>query len=85
VRVGQLAVDTGLVVLFEIENGTFRLTSRSRSIARRNKRKPIFDFVATQARFNGISEQELATLQTFVDRRWDEFLRRDASGSAPGD
>ncbi|HEY5954961.1 MAG TPA: thiamine pyrophosphate-dependent enzyme [Polyangiaceae bacterium] len=84
VRIGQLAVDTGLVVLFEIENGIFRLTSRSRSIARRNKRKPIGDFIATQARFNGISEDDVKTLQAFVDRRWDEFLRRDSAARAPG-
>src|SRR5512147_1650159 len=51
VHVGQLAVDTGLIVLYEIENGAFRLTSRSKSLARRDARKPVSLYVEMQSRF----------------------------------
>ena len=36
VRIGQLAVDAGLVVLYEVEGGVFRLTGRSKVLARPN-------------------------------------------------
>jgi pyruvate ferredoxin oxidoreductase beta subunit len=79
VTIGQLAVDTGLIVLYEVEDGVFRLTSRSRSLARRNKRKPVSEFVASQTRFRGISEEAVANLQGWADRRWEEYVRRDAA------
>lgn len=80
VHLGQLAVDTGLVVLYEVEHGVFRLTGRSRSLARRNKRKPVAEFVSQQSRFKGISQAEVDALQAWADRRWAEFVRRDESG-----
>jgi pyruvate/2-oxoacid:ferredoxin oxidoreductase beta subunit len=82
VHVGQLAVDTGLVVLYEVDNGVFRLTSRSRSLARRNKRRPVTEFLNLQARFKGITQVEVDALQAWADRRWAEFVRRDEAGIA---
>ena len=40
VRIGRLAVETGLCVLFEIENGKFRFTGRSNTLAERGNRSP---------------------------------------------
>jgi pyruvate/2-oxoacid:ferredoxin oxidoreductase beta subunit len=82
VHVGQLAVDTGLVVLFEIERGGFRLTSRSRSLARRNKRKPITEFLTLQSRFKGVTTEEVDALQAWIDRRWAAYVRRDEAEQA---
>jgi pyruvate ferredoxin oxidoreductase beta subunit len=83
VRIGQLAVDTGLVVLFEAEGGAFRLTGRSRALARRGPgaRRPVGEYLATQARFKGLSPDEVAGLQAWADRRWEEYLRRDAASA----
>ncbi len=81
VRIGQLAVDTGLVVLYEVENGVFRLTGRSKALARRAGRKPVSDYVATQSRFKGVSTEEIAALQSWADARWEGYVRRDAAGA----
>jgi len=80
VEIGQLAVDTGLVVLYEVEHDAFRLTSRSRSMARRNKRKPVSEFVASQSRFKGITPAEVDALQAWIDKRWAAFVHRDEAG-----
>ena len=82
VRLGQLAVDCGLVVLYEVERGGFRLTGRSKALARRGNRKPVTEYLAGQARFKGMSAEETAAAQEWVDRRWAEYVARDAAASA---
>jgi pyruvate/2-oxoacid:ferredoxin oxidoreductase beta subunit len=85
VRLGKLAVDTGLVVLYEVEDGDFRLTGRSASIAKTGKpRVPVADYIATQSRFRGMTADAVAAVQAWADERWDAFLARDAGSSACG-
>jgi pyruvate ferredoxin oxidoreductase beta subunit len=81
VRLGQLAVDAGLVVLYEVERGTFRLTGRSRALARRGNLKPVDEYLRAQGRFKGLSAEEVAEVQAWVDRRWADYLRRDAGAA----
>jgi pyruvate/2-oxoacid:ferredoxin oxidoreductase beta subunit len=78
VRVGKLAVQTGLVVLYEVEAGVFRLTGTSRSLAKSGRRRPLAEFIAAQSRFRGMTDDDVAEAQAYVDRRWEYFLARDA-------
>ena len=77
VRLGKLAVDTGLLVLYEVEDGVFRFTSRSRSLARSGRRRPVAEFISAQGRFNGIGDAEVAEIQAWVDGRWARFAARN--------
>jgi pyruvate ferredoxin oxidoreductase beta subunit len=79
VKMGRLAVETGTVVLFEVEDGVFRLTGKSRSVARRGKRLPVETYVRAQRRFDGTDNAGVQELQRWVDARWDTYLRRDRS------
>ena len=76
VKMGRLAVETGMVTLYEVEDGVFRLTGRSRSIAERGKLKPVDDYIKLQGRFAGIGADNLKELQTWVDSRWAGYLKR---------
>jgi pyruvate ferredoxin oxidoreductase beta subunit len=77
VKLGKLAVDTGLVVLYEIENGVFRLTERSATLAKGGKPLvPVSQFFATQARFKTMTPQSIADVQAWVDRRWSGYVAR---------
>jgi len=76
VRIGELAVETGWVVLYEVEDGTFRLTSASESIARKGKLKPLREYLMTQGRFKNITEEQINKLQGWVNDRWKRFLER---------
>jgi pyruvate ferredoxin oxidoreductase beta subunit len=82
VGLGQRAVDSGLVVLYEVEGGVFRLTGRSKALAKRGSRKPVGEYLAGQARFKGIGADEVAGIQAWVDRRWAELVARDAASAA---
>lgn len=76
IRIGELAVQTGLVVLYEIERGVFRLTSASQSIARRGNLRPVREYLMEQGRFRSITEEQIDELQDWVNVRWKRYLNR---------
>ncbi len=76
VAIGKLAVDAGLVVLYEVEDGRFRLTGRSASLAKSGRRKTIAEYVAAQGRFRGIADETVAVVQRWLDERWAGFVSR---------
>jgi pyruvate/2-oxoacid:ferredoxin oxidoreductase beta subunit len=78
VSIGKMAVDTGQIVLYEVENGAFRLTGRSASLAKSGKRVPVADYLATQSRFRGIDSDTIEAMQHWIDERWERCLERDA-------
>lgn len=76
VKIGRLAVETGIVVLYEIENGKFRFTGRSKTLAEKGTRAPVIQFVERQGRFKKMSLEQLGQLQRWVDHKWAECLKR---------
>ncbi|MDO8964925.1 MAG: thiamine pyrophosphate-dependent enzyme [Coriobacteriia bacterium] len=81
VRLGKMAVDTGLVVLYEVEEGAFRLTGRSASLAKAGKPLGrVADYIATQGRFRGMKPEAVEAVQSWVDERWAGYVARDAAG-----
>ena len=76
VKMGRLSVETGLAVLFEVENGKFRFTGRSKTIAEKGTRLPVINYVEKQGRFKKMSIEQLRQMQTWVDAKWDEYMVR---------
>lgn len=76
IKMGKLAVDTGIHILFEILEGRFRLTGQSLKLAEKGRKKTVADYVKGQTRFKKISEEQIARLQEFTDLRWEECLAR---------
>jgi pyruvate ferredoxin oxidoreductase beta subunit len=77
VKIGKLAVDTAVWVLFEVEEGVLRLTGRSRRMARGDQKKPLSRYLKLQERFKHITPDQGDHLQTWVDKRWERFQQRD--------
>jgi pyruvate ferredoxin oxidoreductase beta subunit len=81
VKLGKLAVETGLVVLYEIEDGVFRLTERSATLAKTGKPLiQVTEFFATQARFKIMTPESVANVQAWVDKRWAGYVARHEAG-----
>ena len=76
IKIGELAIETGWVVLYEVEHGALRLTSASESIARRGNLRPLRDYLTEQGRFKTIAKEQINELQDWVDVRWKRFLER---------
>ena len=67
-------------VLYEIENGVFRLTGVSKSLLEKSKRKPIEDYLKLQGRFSKISDEQIDLLKRHVDELWMEYKHLMESG-----
>ncbi|MFC2059955.1 thiamine pyrophosphate-dependent enzyme [Chloroflexota bacterium] len=76
IKIGKLAVETGWNILYEVENGIFRLTSASESIARKGTLKPLKVYLIEQRRFRNITKTQIDELQTLVNNRWRHCLER---------
>lgn len=75
IEMGRLAVQTGLFVLYEVEGGKFRLNSPSDRLVDKSKRKPVKEYFAGQGRFRGLSEQDIAKIEKWVDEDWDQYRK----------
>lgn len=80
IKMGKLAVDTGIHVLYEIRDGKFSLTSRSLALAEKGRKKTVADYVKGQTRFKKIAEEQIQRLQEFTDKRWEDFVKRHEQG-----
>ncbi|MDI6755346.1 MAG: thiamine pyrophosphate-dependent enzyme [Thermodesulfobacteriota bacterium] len=68
IELGRLAVQTGMWVLYEIEDGNFKLSVKP------NKLKPVKEYLKAQGRFSHLTDEELASIQEEVNRRWEQML-----------
>ena len=73
VEVAKLAVETGMWVLFEIEDGVFRISKRIDS------RKPVEEYLKTQGRFSHIINRpdEIKKIQEHVDKEWKRYENKE--------
>jgi len=76
IKIGRLAVETGWVILYEVEDGIFHLTAASESIAKNGKLKPLREYIREQGRFKNITEEQINKLQDWVNARWKRCLDR---------
>ncbi len=78
IGIGQLAVQTGWDVLYDVVDGVFCLTSASESIARKGNLKPLREYLVEQGRFRNITDEQINELQDWVNARWQRFQERAA-------
>ncbi len=76
VKLARLAIETGVFVLFEMENGKFRFTGRSKSLAEKGNRLPLINYLERQDRFKKMSEEQLHSMQKFIDHKWNVYLKK---------
>jgi len=79
VKIGKLAVETGMVVLYEIENGVLRLTSRSKQLAKNGNLKLLDEYISHQIRFAKLTGSDKQRIQDWINQRWQQYLARDIS------
>lgn len=72
IDVAKKALNNGLWILYEIENGVFRLTGKSKRLLDPKKRKPIRDYLEMQGRFRKVGDEEIAKLEEYRDYLWDQ-------------
>jgi pyruvate/2-oxoacid:ferredoxin oxidoreductase beta subunit len=76
VKMGRLAVEAGIVALYEVEQGRFRLTGKTLTMARSGRKRPVDEYLQLQSRFRRMTPDQLADFQHQVDRSWERLLNR---------
>ena len=79
VNMARKAVESGAFILYEIENGHFRLTGHSLRLAEGKERCPISEYLSVQGRFAKAGEETIAALQEHVDACWHLATKRHYS------
>lgn len=70
-KVGKLAVQTGMWILYEIEHGMLRLTGPSKALAESDeKRKPLKEYLEFQGRFRKATGEVYDEIERWVGRNW---------------
>ena len=90
-ELGELAVNTGVWPLYEVENGVLRLTGRTEQIAAgRIRRQPVRDYLSRQGRFAHFTKDDVDYFQSKIDEMWEKWLipgvipfRKDVEGDKP--
>ena len=68
IEVAYLAVQTGMWMLYEIENGKFKLTFKP------TKRRPVADYLKLQGRFGHLTDANIAEIQKSVNENWKRLI-----------
>jgi len=82
-KVGKLAVQTGMWILYEIEHGRMRLTGPSKRLARPDAQmKPLSEYLESQGRFRLATGEVYDELERWVLQNWQAVRDRLASEAA---
>ncbi len=74
IKIGRLAVETGYYDLYEIEYGAFKLTAASLKLMEKRKLVPVKEYFRAQARFRGLHDAQIASIQEQIDAKWGRYL-----------
>ena len=73
-ELGELAVETGIWPLYEVEDGKLRFYSKSKAIVAGRKRKPVREYLERQGRFAHFTEEDIEFFQRKTDEMWEKWL-----------
>ncbi|MFH0847378.1 MAG: pyruvate synthase subunit PorB [Chloroflexota bacterium] len=70
IKIGKLAVETGIFPLYEIENGVYNISLKPSSL------KPVKEYLSLQGRFRHLPESMVEEIQERVKKDWDSLLAK---------
>jgi pyruvate ferredoxin oxidoreductase beta subunit len=73
VTIGKRAVESGLYVLYEIEDGEMKLSPPSARLLAKKKLPPVSEYLEPQARFKSLPAAAIESLQQEVDAKWETY------------
>lgn len=76
IRIGRLAVKTGIFPLYEVENGVYKMSIEFPEL------RPITDYMKLQGRFRHLSEDTINQIQNKVIENYEELRRKSVVSDA---
>jgi pyruvate ferredoxin oxidoreductase beta subunit len=71
IKMGRLAVETGIFPIYEVENGKYRVT-----IEMPKKLRPVTDYIKKQGRFRHLGPDDIRAIQERVDLEYKKFMNK---------
>ena len=71
VELSRLAVETGSWILWEYDNGEFRLTYKSKA------RKHVREYLRLQGRFSHLKDEHIEDIERMVEQEWKDWEEMD--------
>jgi pyruvate ferredoxin oxidoreductase beta subunit len=75
IRLGRLAVETGVFPLYEVENGKYKMSLNL------PKLRPVKDYLKQQGRFRHLSDDVIQKIQDRVEIEYQKLLEKAKNGS----
>jgi pyruvate ferredoxin oxidoreductase beta subunit len=75
IRLGRLAVQTGMFPLFEVENGVYKMSIDLPAL------RPLKDYLKLQGRFRHLSDDIIAQMQKRVELEYQKLLEKAKHGN----
>jgi pyruvate ferredoxin oxidoreductase beta subunit len=74
-ELGELAIETGIWPLYEVEEGKIKMYGKSRRIlSGQLKRKPVETYLLRQGRFAHFVQEDIDYFQGKIDEMWEKWL-----------
>ena len=67
IRIGRLAVETGIFPLYEVENGKYNINFVP------EKLRPVEDYLKPQGRFRHLTPEMIEKIQNRVNKEWEKL------------
>jgi pyruvate ferredoxin oxidoreductase beta subunit len=75
IKIGKMAIECGLFDLYEIEDGKKKLSEPSKKLLKKNKLRPVQDYLQMQTRFKALSDEQVVAMQQRIDLKWESYKR----------
>jgi pyruvate ferredoxin oxidoreductase beta subunit len=75
IKLGRLAVETGMFPLYEVENGQYKMSIDL------PKLRPLKDYFKLQGRFRHLSDDTISTIQERVEKEYQKLVEKAKDGS----
>jgi len=80
VKIGKMAIECGLFDLYEIEGDQKKLSEPTAKLLRKEKLRPVQDYLNMQTRFRAISGEQIVAMQQRIDLKWEKYRQEFKSG-----
>ena len=80
VKIGKMAIECGLFDLYEIEGDQKKLSEPTAKLLRKEKLRPVQDYLNMQTRFKAISGEQILAMQQRIDLKWEKYRQEFKSG-----
>jgi len=78
VKIGKMAIECGLFDLYEIEGDQKKLSEPTAKLLKKDKLRPVEDYLKMQTRFKALSDEQIVNMQQKIDRKWETYRQEFA-------